>query len=37
MSQAQFSAFGRIFDRAISLVIISMGAVLSGAVAVVGG
>ena len=37
MSQAQFSAFGRIFDRAVPLVIISMGAVLSGAVAIVGG
>jgi hypothetical protein len=37
MSQAQFSAFGRLLDRAVSLVIISMGAVLSGAVAVVGG
>jgi hypothetical protein len=37
MSQAQFSAFGRLFDRAIALVMISMGAVLSGAVAVVGG
>jgi hypothetical protein len=37
MSQAQFSAFGRLFDRAVSLVLISMGAVLTGAVAVVGG
>ena len=37
MSQAQFSAFGRLFDRAVALVIISLGAVLSGAVAVVGG
>jgi hypothetical protein len=37
MSQAQFSAFGRLFDRAVSLVIISLGAVLAGAVAVVGG
>jgi hypothetical protein len=37
MSQAQFSSFGHVLDRAVSLVMISMGAVLSGAVAIVGG
>ena len=31
MSQAKFSAFERLFDRAVALVIISMGAVLVGA------
>jgi len=37
MSQAQFSALQRLFDRAVSLVFLSMGAVVAGAVAVVGG
>ncbi len=37
MSQAKFSAFERIFDRAIALVILSLGAVVTGAFAVVGG
>ncbi len=31
MSQAKFSAFERLFDRAIALVIISMGALIAGA------
>lgn len=37
MTQVRFSAFERIFDRAVSIVMISLGAVLAGAVAVVGG
>jgi hypothetical protein len=37
MSQAQFSAFQGLFDRAISLVMISLGAIVAGAVVVVGG
>jgi hypothetical protein len=37
MSQAQFSALQRLFDRAVSLVMISLGAVVTGAVVVVGG
>ena len=37
MSQAEFSAFGRLFDRAIALMMIAMGAVVAGGVAVVGG
>jgi hypothetical protein len=37
MSQAQFSAFERMFDRAVSVVFIAMGVVVAGAVAVVGG
>jgi hypothetical protein len=36
MSQAEFSAFERIFDRAISLVMISLGAILAGATAFAG-
>jgi hypothetical protein len=36
MSQAKFSAFGRVFDRAVSLVIISLGAVVAGATAFAG-
>lgn len=37
MSQAQFSKFERLFDRAIALVIIAIGAVVAGGVALVGG
>ena len=36
MSQAKISAFERIFDRAVSLLIISLGAVLAGATAFAG-
>jgi len=36
MTQANFSAFGRVFDRAISLVIISLGAIVAGATAFAG-
>jgi hypothetical protein len=36
MTQAKFSAFGRAFDRAISLVIISLGAIVAGATAFAG-
>ena len=36
MSQAKFSMFGRLFDRAISLVIISLGAIVAGATAFAG-
>ncbi len=37
MSQAKISAFERLFDRAIALVIIAIGAVVAGGVAIVGG
>ena len=37
MSQAKISAFERLFDRAIALVIITIGAVVAGGVAIVGG
>jgi hypothetical protein len=37
MSQASFSAFERLFDRAVSLVMLSLGAVVAGAVVIVGG
>jgi len=36
MSQADFSAFERLFDRAISLVILSLGVVIAGATAFAG-
>lgn len=36
MSQAKLSAFERLFDRAISLVIISLGAIVAGATAFAG-
>ena len=36
MSQAKFSAFERVFDNAVSLVIIALGAVLTTATAFAG-
>ena len=36
MSQAQFSAFGRLFDRSIALIIVAMGAIVAGATAFAG-
>ena len=36
MSQANFSAFERVFDRAISLIILSLGVVVAGATALAG-
>jgi len=36
MSQAKFSAFERVFDRVIALVIISMGAIVAGGTALAG-
>ena len=36
MSQANFSAFERMFDRAISLIILSLGVVIAGATAFAG-
>jgi hypothetical protein len=36
MTQANFSAFERMFDRAISLIIISLGVVVAGATAFAG-
>ncbi len=36
MSHVNFSAFGRLFDRAISLVILSLGAIVAGATAFAG-
>jgi hypothetical protein len=36
MSQAEFSAFGRLFDRVISLVILSLAGAVAGATALVG-
>lgn len=36
MSQANFSAFERLFDRAVSLVVIAMGAILTGAMVLAG-
>jgi hypothetical protein len=37
MTQVQFSALQRVFDRSISLILLSLGAVVTGAVAIVGG
>jgi hypothetical protein len=37
MSQAQFSAFQSLFDRAVSVVLLSLSALVTGAVVVVGG
>ena len=36
MTQATFTAFGRAFDRSISLIIISLGALVAGATAFAG-
>jgi hypothetical protein len=36
MSQAKFSAFERLFDRSVSLIIIVLGAVVAGATAFAG-
>jgi hypothetical protein len=36
MTQARISAYERLFDRAVSVVMISLGAVVAGAVALVG-
>lgn len=36
MTESSVSTFGRVFDRAIAIVILSLGAVLSGAVIFVG-
>ena len=37
MSHVAFTSFQRLFDRAVSVVFISMGAIVAGGLAVVGG